>query len=85
MITELINKIKYDDARSKFNEKLENHSEVIKASKHYKKSVKNVVKALQTRIKVKRYRDKSIKQISINFTDDGILSSKVTIILSQNY
>ena len=79
------NKITYDNALAKFNEKLENNTEVKKASKHYKKSVKDVVKALQTRIKVNRYSDKSIKQISINFTEDGILSSKVTIKLSQNY
>lgn len=79
------NKITYDNALAKFNEKLENNTEVKKASKHYKKSVKDIVKALQTRIKVNRYSDKSIKQISINFTEDGILSSKVTIKLSQNY
>ena len=80
-----VNEIQYDDALAKFNKELENNSEVKKAAKHYKKSVQDVVKVLQSKIKVNRYSDKSIKQISINYTEDGPLSSKVTIKASQNY
>jgi len=81
----VVNEIQYDDALAKFNKELENNSEIKKAAKHYKKSVKDIVKVLQSRIKVNRYSDKSIKQISINFTEDGPLSSKVTIKSSQNH
>ena len=84
-IDESVNEIQYDDAFAKFNKELENNSEIKKAAKHYKKSVKDVVKVLQSKIKVNRYSDKSIKQISINYTEDGPLSSKVTIKASQNY
>ena len=82
---ESVNEIQYDDALAKFNKELENNSEIKKAAKHYKKSVQDVVKVLQSKIKVNRYSDKSIKQISINYTEDGPLSSKVTIKASQNY
>jgi hypothetical protein len=81
----VVNEIQYDDAFAKFNKELENNSEIKKAAKHYKKSVKDIVKVLQSKIKVNRYSDKSIKQISINYTEDGPLSSKVTIKASQNY
>ena len=84
-VEESVNEIQYDDAFAKFNKELENNSEIKKAAKHYKKSVKDVVKVLQSKIKVNRYSDKSIKQISINYTEDGPLSSKVTIKASQNY
>ena len=84
-VDESVNEIQYDDALAKFNKELEKNSEVKKAAKHYNKSVKDVVKVLQQRIKVNRYSDKSIKQISINYTEDGPLSSKVTIKASQNY
>ena len=82
---ESVNEVNYDDSLADFNKELEKTSEVKKAAKHYNKSTKEVVKALQTRIKVNRYSDKSIKQISINYTEDGPLSSKVTIKLSKNY
>ena len=85
MFGESVNEITYDNALADFNKELEKNSEVKKAAKHYNKSVKDVVKVLQQRIKVNRYSDKSIKQISINYTEDGPFSSKVTIKLSKNY
>ena len=84
-IDESVNEVKYDTALADFNTELEKNSEVRKAAKHYKKSTKDVVKVLQSKIKVNRYRDNSIKQISINYTEDGPLSSKVTIKLSKKY
>jgi len=80
-----LNEVKYDTALADFNKELEKNSEVRKAAKHYKKSTKDVVKALQSKIKVNRYSDKSIKQVSINYKEDGPLSSKVSIKLSKDY
>ena len=82
---ESLNEIKYDTALADFNKELEKNSEVKKAAKHYNKSVKDVVKVLQSRIKVNRYSDKSIKRVSIDFKEDGPLSSKVSIKLSKDY
>lgn len=81
----VVNEVKYDTAIDDFNKELEKNSEVKKAAKHYKKSTKDVVKALQSKIKVNRYSDKSIKQISIDYKEDGPLSSKVSIKLSKDY
>jgi len=83
--SESVNEVKYDTAIADFNKELEKNSEVKKAAKHYKKSTKDVVKALQSKIKVNRYSDKSIKQISIDYKEDGPLSSKVSIKLSKDY
>ena len=82
---ESVNEVEYKDALAKFNKELEKNSEVKKAAKHYKKSTRDVVQALQSKIKVNRYGDKSIKQISIDYKEDGPLSSKVSIKLSKNY
>ena len=82
---ESVNEVKYDTAIADFNKELEKNSEVKKAAKHYKKSTKDVVKALQSKIKVNRYSDKSIKQISIDYKEDGPFSSKVSIKLSKDY
>ena len=84
-LMESVNEVKYDTAIDDFNKELEKNSEVKKAAKHYKKSTKDVVKALQSKIKVNRYSDKSIKQISIDYKEDGPLSSKVSIKLSKDY
>ena len=81
----VVNEVKYDTAIADFNKELEKNSEVKKAAKHYKKSTKDVVKALQSKIKVNRYSDKSIKQISIDYKEDGPFSSKVSIKLSKDY
>ena len=80
-----VNEVEYKDALADFNKELEKNSEVKKAAKHYKKSTRDVVKALQSKIKVNRYSDKSIKQVSIDYKEDGPLSSKVSIKLSKNY
>ena len=84
-IDESVNEVEYKDALADFNKELEKNSEVKKAAKHYKKSTKDVVQALQSKIKVNRYSDKSIKQISIDYKEDGPLSSKVSIKLSKDY
>jgi hypothetical protein len=84
-VRESVNEVKYDTAIADFNKELEKNSEVKKAAKHYKKSTKDVVKALQSKIKVNRYSDKSIKQISIDYKEDGPFSSKVSIKLSKDY
>jgi hypothetical protein len=85
LTNESVNEVKYDTALDDFNKELEKNSEVRKAAKHYKKSTKDVVKALQSKIKVNRYSDKSIKQVSIDYKEDGPLSSKVSIKLSKDY
>jgi len=85
LTNESVNEVKYDTALADFNKELEKNSEVRKAAKHYKKSTKDVVKALQSKIKVNRYSDKSIKQVSIDYKEDGPLSSKVSIKLSKDY
>ena len=84
-IDESVNEVEYKDALADFNKELEKNSEVKKAAKHYKKSTKDVVQALQSKIKVNRYSDKSIKQVSIDYKEDGPLSSKVSIKLSKDY
>ena len=84
-VKESINEVAYKDAIDNFNKELEKNSEVKKAAKHYKKSTKDIVRALQTKIKVNRYSDKSIKKVSIDYKEDGPLSSKVSIKLSKDY
>jgi|14BtaG_2_1085337.scaffolds.fasta_scaffold09787_3 hypothetical protein len=85
MRNESVNEVNYDDSLADFNKELEKTSGVKKAAKHYNKSTKEVVKALQTKIKVNRYSDKSIKKISIDYKEDGTFSSKASIKLSKSY
>jgi hypothetical protein len=80
--SESINEIDYKEALTKFNKQLENNSQVKTIANFYNKSIKDIVKQLQSRIKVLRYSDKSIKLISINFTDD---KSKTKVHISQTY
>lgn len=82
MKTKLNYTVTNEDALSKFTKELEKSSEVKKAAKHYKKSVKDVVKILASRFKLTRYSDKSVKSISINFKDNP---SNITFNLSHSY
>jgi len=65
----IINKVEYKDAVENFNANLMKDSQVERIAKFHKKSIKDVVKALQPYLKVLRYNDKSIKIISIDFKD----------------
>ena len=77
-----INEIEYKDAVEKFNADLMKNSQVERIAKFHKKSIKDVVKALQPYIKVLRYNDKSVKVISIDFRDTN---SEVKVHVSQTY
>jgi len=79
---ESINEIEYKDAVEKFNADLMKNSQVERIAKFHKKSIKDVVKALQPYLKVLRYSDKSIKVISIDFRDTN---SDVKVHVSQTY
>ena len=80
---ESVNEVSYNDALAKFNKDLEKNSQVKKIASYYKKPTKMIVKALQPMITVLRYKDKSIKLISINFTDAPSGPTKVHV--SQTY
>lgn len=77
-----ISEIEYKDAVEKFNADLMKNSQVQRISKFHKRSIKDVVKALQPYLKVLRYSDKSIKVISIDFRDTN---SDVKVHVSQTY
>ena len=79
---ESINEIEYKDAVEKFNADLMKNSQVERIAKFHKRSIKDVVKALQPYLKVLRYSDKSIKVISIDFRDTN---SDVKVHVSQTY
>src|SRR5210317_1907685 len=80
---ESVNEVAYNDAIAKFNKDLEKNSQVKKIASYYKKPTKMIVKALQPMITVLRYKDKSIKLVSINFTDAPSGPTKVH--MSQTY
>lgn len=80
---ESINEIEYKDAISNFNKELEKNPSVKKIASHYKKPTKSIVKALQPMLTVLRYKDKSIKSVSIDFTDAASGPTKVK--LSKTY
>ena len=82
-IKESVNEVAYNDAIVDFNKKLEKDSKVKKIASYYKTSTKTIVKALQPMITVLRYNDKSIKSVSVNFTD--ALSGPTTVKLSQSF
>jgi hypothetical protein len=82
-VKESVNEVAYNDAIAKFNKDLEKNSQVKKIASYYKKPTKMIVKALQPMITVLRYNDKSIKSISVNFTDAPSGPTKVH--LSQTY
>jgi len=79
---ESVNEIEYKDAVEKFNVDLMKNSQVERIAKFHKKSIKDVVKALQPYVKVLRYNDKSVKVISIDFRDTN---SDVKVHVSQTY
>jgi len=83
---ESVNEVKYDTALTDFNKELENDSKVKKIASYYKKPTKMIVKALQPMITVLRYKDNSIKSISVNFTDapSGPTTVKVSKSFNQN-
>ncbi len=81
-IDESINEIEYKDAIDKFNVDLMKNSQVERIAKFHKRSVKDVVKALQPYLKVLRYNDKSVKLVSIDFRDTN---SDVKVHVSQTY
>ncbi len=81
-VDESINEIEYKDAVEKFNADLMKNSQVERIAKFHKRSIKDVVKALQPYLKVLRYSDKSIKVISIDFRDTN---SDVKVHVSQTY
>jgi hypothetical protein len=53
-----------------FNNKLAKMTSVTEASKHYGKNVDEIIKALQCRVCVRRYKNGEVKRISIDFTDN---------------
>ncbi len=77
-----INEIEYKDAVEKFNADLMKNSQVERIAKFHKRSIKDVVKALQPYLKVLKYSDKSVKVISIDFRDTN---SDVKVHVSQTY
>jgi hypothetical protein len=79
---ESVNEIEYKDAVEKFNVDLMKNSQVERIAQFHKKSIKDVVKALQPYVKVLRYNDKSVKVISIDFRDTN---SDVKVHVSQTY
>lgn len=81
-IGESINEVEYKDAVEKFNADLMKNSQVERIAKHHKRSVKDVVKALQPYLKVLRYSDKSIRVVSIDFRDTN---SDVKVHASHTY
>jgi len=85
-IRESVNEVKYDTALVDFNKELENDSKVKKIASYYKKPTKMIVRALQPMITVLRYKDNSIKSISVNFTDapSGPTTVKVSKSFNQN-
>ena len=59
----------YQDAMQMFRNELLDNKDVLMLSDYYARTTEDVVKNLMPYIKVKRYRDKSIKSVSINFSD----------------
>jgi hypothetical protein len=72
----------YEDALSKLNKDLKNSSQVQKIADYHKKSVDQIVKALQTKIKIYKYDDGSVKLATIDYTDPD---SKVKVHISETY
>jgi len=72
----------YEDALSKLNNDLKNSSQVEKIADYHKKSVDQIVKALQTKIKIYKYDDGSVKLATIDYTDPD---SKVKVHISETY
>ena len=77
-----INEVEYKDALEKFNSELESNTQIQSMAKYYDKTPKEIVKHLQPRLTVLRYNDKSIKLVSLNFTDTN---SKIKVHVSQTY
>ena len=77
-----LSEVDYKQALAAFNDMLKKESSVKKIANHYDKSVDDMVKALQTRIRVLRYADKSIKEISVDFKDEN---SGVTVKVNKRY
>jgi len=59
----------YQDAMQMFRDELLDNKDVLMLSDYYSRTTEDVVKKLMPYIKVKGYRDKSIKSVSINFSD----------------
>jgi len=59
----------YQDAMQIFRDELLDNKDVLMLSDYYSRTTEDVVKKLMPYIKVKGYRDKSIKSVSINFSD----------------
>ena len=77
-----LSEVDYKQALASFNDILKKDSSVKKIANHYDKSVDDVVKGLQPRIKVLRHADKSIKEISVDFKDKN---SGVTVKAKKGY
>ena len=57
--------------QEKFNNKLTQMSSVIEVSRYYGKNVDEIIKALQCRICVRRYKNGEVKLVLIDFTDNA--------------
>lgn len=77
-----INEIEYKDAMEDFNAELAKNPQVAAIAKYHNRSIKDTVRALQMRIRNARYYDKSVKEVSIDFTDT---ISKEHVKLSKKY
>ncbi len=64
-----VNEVDHDSAMNAFYDELKKHTDIKKAAKHYNVTIDKILTALYPRIKILRYKDKSIKEVSIDFKD----------------
>ncbi len=72
----------YEEAIFKMNKDLQNSSQVKRIADYHKKSIQQIVRALQSKITVLKYEDGSVKLVSIDYTDPD---SKVKVHISETY
>ena len=61
----------YKAALAEFNRELGDNPITKDIAEHHGRSVQDVMKALQCRLKVLRYSNKKIKSVSLNFNDSS--------------
>ena len=68
-LNEFLNEMDYKKAIDLFNKELSQLDSVAELSTKYNKTVEEIIKQLQSRLVVKRDREKNIKEVSINLLD----------------
>jgi hypothetical protein len=62
----------YQEAKEKFNAELRDNAELIRVANHYGMTIDRAVILIQPNLKVLRYRNGMIKEVSVNISDSSM-------------